>query len=372
MASVSSISKTLAKKLRRGRASASASAVTSFRWKSFPPLPPSLSFSSSSSSAAISSSSAPPSTSTSPSQSQEKQKGSRWSKLLLFVPGAITFGLGTWQLFRRQDKIKLLEYRQERLGSEPISGNKLAPSSNNLDALEFRRVVCKGLFDEKKSIYVGPRSRSISGVTENGYFLITPFMPIPNNPESVQSPILVNRGWIPRSWRDKFVKVPQDDEQLSSIASSSAQENERSSWWRFWSKNPKIIEEQVPPVTPLEIVGVVRGSEKPSIFVPANDPNSSQWFYVDVPAIARTCGLPENTIYIEDVNENVNPSNPYPVPKDANELIRSSVMPQDHLNYTFTWYSLSAAVTFMAYKRLMPKKTGHMEWTQKVQMSFTS
>nr|GFC11271.1 surfeit locus protein 1 [Tanacetum cinerariifolium]GFC11277.1 surfeit locus protein 1 [Tanacetum cinerariifolium] len=37
-------------------------------------------------------------------------------------------------------------------------------------------------------------------------------------------------------------------------------------------------------------------------------------------------------------------------------LIRSSVMPQDHLNYTFTWYSLSAAVTFMAYKRLQPKK----------------
>ncbi|GMQ11569.1 hypothetical protein CsSME_00054156 [Camellia sinensis var. sinensis] len=187
MASVSSISKTLAKKLRRGRASASASAVTSFRWKSFPPLRPSLSFSSSS--AAISSSSAPPSTSTSPSQSQEKQKGSRWSKLLLFVPGAITFGLGTWQLFRRQDKIKLLEYRQERLGSEPISGNKLAPSSNNLDALEFRRVLCKGLFDEKKSIYVGPRSRSISGVTENGYFLITPFMPIPNNPERYEAKI---------------------------------------------------------------------------------------------------------------------------------------------------------------------------------------
>jgi surfeit locus 1 family protein len=28
-----------------------------------------------------------------------------WSKLLLFLPGAITFGLGTWQIFRRQDKV---------------------------------------------------------------------------------------------------------------------------------------------------------------------------------------------------------------------------------------------------------------------------
>lgn len=119
---------------------------------------------------------------------------------------------------------------------------------------------------------------------------------------------------------------------------------------------PCNMQEQIAPVTPVEVVGVIRGSEKPSIFVPANDPSSAQWFYVDVPAIARAFGLPENTIYIEDINENVNPSRPYPIPKDANTLIRNSVMPQDHLNYTLTWYSLSAAVTFMAFKRLMPKK----------------
>lgn len=99
------------------------------------------------------------------------------------------------------------------------------------------------------------------------------------------------------------------------------------------------LQDQAPSVTPIEVVGVVRGSEKPSIFVPPNDPGSSQWFYVDVPGIARACGLPENTIYVEDINENVNPSNPYPVPKDVNTLIRSSVMPQDHLNYILTWFA---------------------------------
>ncbi|KAG5536544.1 hypothetical protein RHGRI_024088 [Rhododendron griersonianum] len=339
-----SISKALANNLNR-RGGVSAAAVASFQAKCLPPLPPYFS----SSAAAISE---PPLTS---SQPQDKQKGSRWSKLLLFVPGGITFGLGTWQIFRRQDKIEMLEYRQKRMDLEPISGNILAPSSDNLDALEFRRVLCKGLFDEK-SIYVGPRSRSISGVTENGYYIITPLTPIPSNPESVQFPILVNRGWVPRSWRDKSVDVSQDDERLSSTAPSFAQDNGKYSWWRFWSKNPNIVQEQIAPVTPVEVVGVIRGSEKPSIFVPANDPSSGQWFYVDVPAIARACGLPENTIYIEDINENVNPSRPYPIPKDVNMLIRSSVMPQDHLNYTLTWYSLSAAVTFMAFKRLMPKK----------------
>ncbi|XP_061362652.1 surfeit locus protein 1 [Gastrolobium bilobum] len=285
------------------------------------------------------------------SSSESKGKASRW---LLFLPGAITFGLGTWQIFRREDKIKMLEYREKRLQMEPLKFSSAYSSSEELDSLEFRKVVCKGVFDDKKSIYVGPRSRSISGVTENGYYLITPLMPVHSHPDSVGFPILVNRGWVPRSWKDKFLEASQDEQFADALASPS-QADRTKSWWRFWSKKPVIIEDQVPPVTPNEVVGVVRGSEKPSIFVPANDPESSQWFYVDVPGIARACGLPENTIYIEDINENVNPSNPYPVPKDVNTLIKSSVMPQDHLNYTLTWYSLSAAVTFMAFKRLRQK-----------------
>ncbi|GKV46831.1 hypothetical protein SLEP1_g53791 [Rubroshorea leprosula] len=173
---------------------------------------------------------------------------------------------------------------------------------------------------------------------------------------SVRSPVLVNRGWVPRSWKDKSLQVSDDEQQPSSKPPVVVQESKKSQWWRFWSRKPEHIEDEAPAITSIEVIGVVRGSEKPSIFVPANDPKSSQWFYVDVPAIAVACGLPENTLYIEDINENVNPSNPYPVPKDVNTLIRSSVMPQDHLNYTLTWYSLSAAVTFMAIKRLKQKK----------------
>ena len=68
----------------------------------------------------------------------------------------------------------MLEYRQKRLEIDPLLFNDLSPSNGKLDSLEFRRVRCKGVFDEKRSVYVGPRSRSISGVTENGYYVITP------------------------------------------------------------------------------------------------------------------------------------------------------------------------------------------------------
>ncbi|KAK8499572.1 hypothetical protein V6N12_018955 [Hibiscus sabdariffa] len=253
--------------------------------------------------------------------------------------------------------------RQKRLEMEPLKLNNMPPLSEISETLEFRRAVCKGVFDNGRSIYIGPRSRSISGVTENGYYVITPLMPIPGDVESVQSPVLVNRGWVPRSWRDKSFEVPQDGEKFSSMDGVPAQQNEQS-WWRmFRSKKNKAVEDQTPAITSVEVTGVVRGSEKPIIFVPANDPNSGQWFYVDVPAIAVACGLPKETLLIEDINENVDPSNPYPVPKDVNALIHSSVMPQDHLNYTLTWYSLSAAVTFMAFKRLKPKSLHWGPWT---------
>lgn len=66
---------------------------------------------------------------------------------------------------------------------EPVNINSLFPPGDKLDDLEFRRVLCKGVFDENKSIYVGPRSRSISGVTENGHYVITPLIPIPGLPD---------------------------------------------------------------------------------------------------------------------------------------------------------------------------------------------
>ncbi|KAF2549417.1 hypothetical protein F2Q70_00023195 [Brassica cretica] len=325
-----------------------------------------------------------------PAPPQDKKRGSKWTQLLLFLPGAITFGLGSWQIVRREEKvsvsssssalsigerihlyllsragntcgfvmgkvIKTLEYQQQRLKMEPMKLNADHPPDKNLDALEFRRVSCKGVFDEQKSIYLGPRSRSISGVTENGYYVITPLMPIPGDLDSMQSPILVNRGWVPRSWRDKSQESTESDSVTNESTIAKPLPSEQHSWWKFWSKTPVIPKEHVSAVKPVEVVGVIRGGENPSIFVPANDPSTGQWFYVDVPAMARAIGLPEDTIYVEDVHEDIDRSRPYPVPKDINTLIRSKVMPQDHLNYCITWYSLSAAVTFMAYKRLKPK-----------------
>ncbi|PKA59782.1 Surfeit locus protein 1 [Apostasia shenzhenica] len=322
-------------------------------------------------------------------------QGGNWGRFLLFLPGAITFGLGTWQIFRRQEKvtccflnllhsvvmqsipvivdgekhqvelavmisghdgIKMLDYRKGRLEMEPVSWNEAGSLGHNLENLEFRKVICEGTFDEDKTIFLGPRSRSISGVTENGYYIITPFVPKSGESGSVQLPILVNRGWVPRGWRTRTLEDSQVLEKSSDSESTDGHQTRWSIWWKFWSKQAKVSKDKEPTNLPIKVVGVVRGSEKPSIFVPENNPTTGQWFYVDIPMISRACGLPDNSLYIEDINDSATATNPYPVPKDVNTLIHYSVMPQDHLNYTLTWYSLSAAVTYMAFKRIRPKR----------------
>lgn len=49
----------------------------------------------------------------------------------------------------------------------------------------------------------------------------------------------------------------------------------------------------------VEVEGIVRGSEQPSRFVPANDVARGQWFWIDVPALAAAAGLPLDTPLVE-------------------------------------------------------------------------
>lgn len=54
---------------------------------------------------------------------------------------------------------------------------------------------------------------------------------------SVGFPILVNRGWVPRSWKDKFLEASQDEQFADPLPSPSQADGTTSSWWRFWSKS---------------------------------------------------------------------------------------------------------------------------------------
>lgn len=59
---------------------------------------------------------------------------------------------------------------------------------------------------------------------------------------SVKFPVLVNRGWVPRSWRDKFLETLDDAGKPTDASETSVQKSEEKSWWKLWSKKPKNVE----------------------------------------------------------------------------------------------------------------------------------
>ncbi|KAH7293611.1 hypothetical protein KP509_28G033000 [Ceratopteris richardii] len=262
---------------------------------------------------------------------------------------------------RREWKMELLDHRRERLKDDvvPIGVATASVQSNSkqdykdvLQHLEYRRVKCEGVFQDDKSIFLGPRGRANHGVTERGYFLITPLVPTEGDHQNMEMPVLVNRGWVPGSWRDNPTNITERNRNDSKPASQETIKKEP--FISLWSKKKETMQKQPHTKTTTTVIAVVRDSETPNMFVPPNEPASGQWFFVDIPAMVRAVGLPEGTIYVEALQDKSvdYQGKKYPNPKDPETLIRSSVMPNDHLSYAFTWFALSAATTFMAWKRL--------------------
>ena len=78
-------------------------------------------------------------------------------------------------------QIELLNFRRSRFEEEPIALEEAlaltqagGETSSTSDALQYRKVYCEGVFDESKSVFVGPRSRTLYGAAEKGYYIVTP------------------------------------------------------------------------------------------------------------------------------------------------------------------------------------------------------
>ena len=87
--------------------------------------------------------------------------------------------LGTWQLYRLQWKLNLIEEINLGLKSKPIS------YSINIKK-NFQRIKVEGKFDYNKQIYL----YSLNDNGKPGFDVITPLI------TSKNEHLLVNRGWI--------------------------------------------------------------------------------------------------------------------------------------------------------------------------------
>jgi surfeit locus 1 family protein len=91
-----------------------------------------------------------------------------------------------------------------------------------------------------------------------------------------------------------------------------------------------LVETRAPPPPPGPGVaeGYLRASEQGGAFTPANQPEKGQWFTADIPALAQALKL-----------ERVHPW----------RIVAGTppALPNDHLQYAITWYSLAAALVIM-------------------------
>lgn len=272
---------------------------------------------------------------------------------ILFIPAVVAAGLGGWQLSRRGEKQAQIDSRLAAMQAQPV---ELFSSDERLPL--YTPVTVTGVWDEAKSVFIGPRVRSAMGGTIPGKIVVTPV-----RDEKRGAAALVVRGWAPTDWRP--------------AASPSAE--------------------------PVCVEGVLIDSEHPGSFVPSNEPamqvdmkdgstrsseardssNSGsvggiggQWFWLDGPAIAAAMGLPRDTPLIEQVVEQ-QPKGPglstmevlggrtasmgsapatYPAPKSREDLLRFPIMPQGHLNYAATWLTMSGCIAVAAALAMRRRK----------------
>ena len=190
--------------------------------------------------------------------------------------------LGTWQLYRLQWKTALISEITFGLDSTPIK-------YSNTIKKNYQRVVSEGKFNFEDQIYL----YSLNESGKPGYDVITPYK------TSKNENVLVNRGWINKN--------------LKGNLEINLKENE------------------------VKITGLLREIYKANIFKPKNDLKNNIWFSLEANDLKELTGkqFPNYMIFLEK------PTNKVPAPKKV-----SIDVPNNHLKYAITWYSIAISILF--------------------------
>ncbi len=134
----------------------------------------------------------------------EKTPGrQRWLLLALAVlSGGLTFSLGLWQLGRAAEKTSLQQARTQQAEKPVLNGQNLKVGADPSDAREdllHRRMVLTGHWQHQHTVYLENRQMN----AKPGFFVLTPL-----KLEGVGTTVLVQRGWVQRSFTDRTALPP--------------------------------------------------------------------------------------------------------------------------------------------------------------------
>ncbi|XP_033643202.1 surfeit locus protein 1-like [Asterias rubens] len=237
---------------------------------------------------------------------------SAFGHLLLIIPAA-AFCLGTWQVKRRKWKLNLIRDMEMRTTAPPVALKSI--DTDDLAALEYQRVKVRGEFDHSKEVLILPRTLnkppqgdagSLISRGEPGAHVVTPFY----CPDLGVS-ILVNRGFVSKSLTDPAKR------QRGQISGE------------------------------IELVGLVRKTEKRAAFMPKNDTQRGRWHYLDLEEMSKVTGA-EPVMIDADSSCDI-PGGP--IGGQSRVTLRN-----EHLQYMITWYSLSFLTGLMWFFGIYKKR----------------
>jgi surfeit locus 1 family protein len=166
---------------------------------------------------------------------------------------------------------------------------------SNANLINYQKVKFSGIFDFEKQIYL----YSLNSKGTPGYDIITP---IKINSNEI---LLVNRGWISKDLRD--------NKNINNIKSKSFE-------------------------------GIVKKITKPNIFKPENDIKNNMWYSLKLEDLEKFTGykLKNFVLFLQNNQNNL-----------VKNKIVSPDLPNNHLKYAITWYSVSLSILlyFLYFKK---------------------
>lgn len=243
-----------------------------------------------------------------------KRQRSRTLRVILVLAAGVMFAgffaLGTWQIFRLQWKLALIDRVEQRVHAAPAPAPSITQWPQlNAEADDYRRVQLSGVLLE------GSTTQVLASLDRGvGYWVLTPLC----TPDGAI--VMVNRGFIQAGiggWKPQPAPPPAAADACRGVTA------------------PTVSFSGLLRMT--EIAGSLR----------KNEPARNYWYTRDVQAIAQARGLPAVAPYFVDadaasakaakVTESANGAQPI-----GGLTVISFV--NNHLVYAITWYALALMV----------------------------
>jgi surfeit locus 1 family protein len=227
--------------------------------------------------------------------------------IAVLIALAILITLGTWQVERLHWKEGLLADIAERLAKPPVPLADIEAMAASGTDIEYRRVTASGVYDNSRERHFFATWRG-----QTGYYIYTPLQLADGRD------LFVNRGFVPFDNKEPEMRM-----------------------------QGQLTDQQT-------VTGLARAKlpGKPSWVVPDNDIAKNIFYWKDLDVMASSTGLEKASVvpFFVDADDTPNPKG---MPIGG---VTEIDLPNNHLQYAFTWYGLAATLVVIVLVAALRKR----------------